>query len=223
MLFRSGMSASTLLGDDNVSAEASVRRNVPLTGGLCAPTDAAHPLGCGYVLNTTTLLGGPAYDNKDNPLYAVGNTTHMTLVDIHVFQPNAILRDGGSLAVQYDWHTVNSVTKNATQIDPQTTKSASTITFAFSADWFQAFDGVDLSFPIVWTRNVSGRSRVYVGWVENGGSIDLGVTAKYLTKWKAGLNYHHFTGKHGTDIGVASFDQTAWDRDYVSFNLSTTF
>ena len=89
--------------------------------------------------------------------------------------------------------------------------------------WFQAFDGVDLSFPIVWTRNVSGRSRVYVGWVENGGSIDLGVTAKYLTKWKAGLNYHHFTGKHGTDIGVASFDQTAWDRDYVSFNLSTTF
>jgi len=218
-----GVSASTLLGDDNVSVEASVRRNVPLTGGLCSPTDAAHPLGCGYVVNTTTLLGGPAYDNKDNPLYAVGNTTHMTLVDIHVFQPNALLRDGGSLAVQYDWHTVNSVTKNQNQIDPLTTKSASTITAAFSADWFQAFDGVDLSFPIVWTRNVSGRSRVYVGWVENGGSIDVGVTAKYLTKWKAGFNYHHFTGKHGTDIGVASFDQTAWDRDYVSFNLSTSF
>lgn len=215
-----GASASTVLGSDNVSIEASIRDNMPLTGGLCAPSNLA---GCGYFVNTTTLLGGPAYDNRDNPLYAVGKTGHMTLVDIHVFQPNAVMKDGGSLAVQYDWHTVSSVTKNPGMIDPTTTKSASQITLAFSADYFQVMDGLDLSFPVVLTRNLSGRSRVYIGWVENGGSLDVGVNAKYRNTWKAGLNFHHFMGDKGGSIGNGSFDQTQYDRDYVSFNISTSF
>lgn len=215
-----GVSASTVLGSDNVSIEASLRDNMPLTGGLCPTTNLA---GCGYFVNTTTLLGGPAFDNRDNPLYAVGKTGHITLVDIHIIQPNAFLKDGGSLAAQYDWHTVRSVTKNAGMIDPTTTKSASQITLAFTADWFQAFDGVDLAFPIVWSRNLSGRSRVNVGWVEDGGSLDIGVTAKYRNNWKAGLNYHRFLGKHGASIGAGSFDQTQYDRNYLSFNISTSF
>ncbi|MBI4999097.1 MAG: DUF1302 family protein, partial [Rhodocyclales bacterium] len=122
-----------------------------------------------------------------------------------------------------DWHQVNSVTKNPTMIDPTTTKSASQITIAFAADWFQALDGVDLSFPIVLSHAVHGRSRVYVGWVEDGGSLDVGVTAKYRNAWKAGLNYHHFIGKKGGSIGNGSFDQTQYDRDYLSFNVSTSF
>lgn len=215
-----GISASTVLGSDNVSIEASLRDNMPLTGGVCAPTSLT---GCGYFVNTATLLGGPAYDNRDNPRYAVGKTTHATLVDIHVIQPNALMKDGGSVAVQYDWHMVNSVTKNPTMIDSTTTKSASQITVAFAADWFQALDGVDLSFPVVLSHSVHGRSRVYVGWVENGGSLDVGVTAKYRNAWKAGLNYHHFIGKKGGSIGNGSFDQTQYDRDYLSFNVSTSF
>ncbi|MBI4996760.1 MAG: DUF1302 family protein, partial [Rhodocyclales bacterium] len=99
-----GTSASTVLGSDNVSIEASMRENVPLTGGLCPTTSLT---GCGYFVNTTHLLGGPVYDNRDHPLYAVGKTSHLTLVDIHIFQPNAIMKDGGSVAVQYDWHQVN--------------------------------------------------------------------------------------------------------------------
>lgn len=215
-----GISASTVLGSDNVSIEASLRDNMPLTGGVCPSTSQS---GCGYFVNTTTLLGGPAYDNKDNPLYAVGKTTHATLVDIHVIQPNAVMRNGGSVAVQYDWHMVNSVTKNPTMIDPTTTRSASQVTIAYTADWFQALDGVDLAFPIVLSHSVHGRSRVYVGWVENGGSLDVGVTAKYRNAWKAGLNYHHFIGNKGGSIGNGSFDQTQYDRDYLSFNLSTSF
>jgi hypothetical protein len=215
-----GVSASTVLGSDNVSIEASLRDNMPLTGGLCPVTSLT---GCGYFVNTTTLLGGPTYNNTDNPLYAVGKTTHATLVDIHVIQPNAIMKDGGSLAVQYDWHMVNSVTKNPTMIDPTTTRSASQVTIAYTADWFQAMDGVDLSFPIVLSHSVHGRSRVYVGWVENGGSLDVGVTAKYRNAWKAGLNYHHFIGSKGGGIGNGHFDQTQYDRDYLSFNVSTSF
>lgn len=215
-----GISASTVIGSDNVSIEASLRDNMPLTGGVCPSTSLT---GCGYFVNTTTLLGGPAYNNTDNPLYAVGKTSHMTLVDIHVIQPNFLMRDGGSIAAQYDWHQVESVTKNPTMIDPTTTKSASLATIAFTADWFQAMDGVDLAFPVVLSHSVHGRSRVYVGWVENGGGLDVGVTAKYRNAWKAGLNYHHFIGNKGGSIGNGSFDQTQYDRDYVSFNISTTF
>lgn len=206
-----GVSASTVLGDDNVSLEASVRDNMPLTGGM------------GYFVATETLLGGPAYDNKDDPGYAVGKTSHMTLVDIHIFQPNFLLKDGGSVATQLDWHRVNSVTKNKSAIDETTTRSASTITVAFTADYFQVMDGLDLSFPIVWTHNIKGRSRVYVGWVENGGSLDVGMNFTYRTVWKGGLNVHHFIGHHGASIGEGSFDQTQFDRDYLSFNVSRAF
>jgi len=206
-----GVSASTVLFDDNVSIEASVRDNMPLTGGM------------GYVVDTTTLLGGPAFDNKDNPGYAVGKTSHMTLVDIHIFQPNFILKDGGSVATQLDWHRVNSVSKNEAAMDKTTTRSASSITMAFTADYFQVADGLDLSIPIVWTHNLKGRSPIYVGWVENGGSLDLGVNFTYRTVWKGGFNVHHFIGHHGTSIGNGSFDQGLYDRDYLTFNISRAF
>jgi hypothetical protein len=215
-----GVSASTVLGDDNVSIEASVRDNMPLTGGLCPSTSAT---GCGYFINTTSLLGGPAYDNEDNPGYAVGKTQHVTLVDIHIFQPNFIMRDGGSVATQLDWHKVSSVSKNESMIDPTTTESASSITVAFTADYYQVMDGLDLSIPVVWTHSLSGRSRAYIGWIESGGSLDVGLNFTYRTVWKGGFNYHRFQGREGSSIGAGSFDQTQFDRDYVSFNISRTF
>jgi hypothetical protein len=210
-----GASVSTVLGSDNVSIEASIRDNMPLTGGADPTPAAAY----GYVISTL----GYGFDNKNHQAYAVGKTGHITLVDIHVIQPNALLKDGGSIATQLDWHTVRSVSKNPAAIDPTTTKSASKITIAFTADYFQVMDGLDLSIPIVLSHSLSGRSRVYAGWVEDGGSLDLGLNFNYRTLWKAGVNYHHFIGTHGTGVGSGHFDQTLWDRDYLSFNISTTF
>ena len=203
-----GVSASTVLGSDNVSIEASVRHNMPLTGGL------------GIVQAIPFQWNN--FDNKNDQAYAVGKTAHVTIADIHLFQPNALLKDGGSLAVQYDWHTVTSVDKNPLAIDPTTSKSASRLTLAFTADYFQVFDGVDLSIPIVYTRDFK-RSRVFVGWVEGGGSLDIGLNFNYLNTWKGGLNYHRWLGKKGTSIGGGDFEQTMWDRDYVTFNISRSF
>lgn len=215
-----GVSASTVLFDDNVSIEASVRDNVPLTGGLCPSTDL---IGCGYFVYHYGAVGGDVYDNRDSQGYAVGKTRHVTLVDIHIFQPNFILTDGGSVATQFDWHQVSGVTKNPTKIDSTTTKSASTITVAFTADYYQVMNGLDLHFPVVWTHNLMGRSRTNIGWIENGGSLDVGVNFDYRNTWKGGLNYHRFQGREGGSIGNGSFDQTQFDRDYVSFNISRTF
>jgi hypothetical protein len=210
-----GISASTVLFDDNVSIEASVRDNMPITGGLCPPSS---PTGCGYFINN---FG--AYDNEDNPGYAVGKTAHVTLVDIHIFQPNFLMRDGGSVATQLDWHKVRSVTKNESMIDPTTTESASSVTVAFTADYYQVLEGLDISIPIVWTHSLSGRSRAYIGWIESGGSLDVGMNFTYRNVWKGGLNYHRFQGREGSSIGAGSFDQTQFDRDYVSFNISRAF
>lgn len=206
-----GFSASTVIGNDNVSIEASIRDNQPLTGGS------------GLVQTTTTLLGGPAFDNNHNPAYAVGKTQHLTLVNIHIIRPNAFLKDGGSIATQLDWHRVGSVTRNSDAIDKTTTRSASQITSVFTADFFQVAEGLDLSVPIVLSYNLSGRSRVYSGWVEHGGSIDAGVNFTYQNVWKGGFNYHHFLGSRGVGTGDGNFDQTLWDRNYLSFNLSRTF
>lgn len=206
-----GASASTVLGSDNVSIEVSQRHNMPLTGGN------------GYVVATTTLLGGPAYDNNNNPGYAVGTTQHMTLVDIHVIQPNFLMKNGGSIATQFDYHRVASVAKNQSVLDAaialdNSTTSAATITSAFTADWFQAADGLDLSFPLVVSYN-TGRSQVYVGWAEHGGTVSTGVNFTYKNVWKGGLIFNHYYGTHG----VGLFDQTLWDRDYLSFNISRSF
>jgi hypothetical protein len=203
-----GVSASTVLGSDNVSIETSMRDNMPITGG--------------NGILQFTRAGLNSFDNKDNPAYAVGKTAHVTVADIHLFQPNFLLKDGGSLAIQYDWHTVLSIDKNPGAIDSTTTKSASRLTAAFTADYFQVFDGIDLSIPVVFSHDFQ-RSRVFVGWVENGGSLDVGVNFNYLNTWKGGLNYHRFIGKHGASIGNNSFDQTAWDRNYVTFNVSRSF
>ena len=211
-----GFSASTVLGSDNVSIEMSMRDNMPLTGGM------------GYFVTTDYMIGGVAgfggveYD-QSNPGYAVGKTSHVTLVDIHLFQPSSILPDGGSIATQFDWHKVNSVTKNKAAMDSTTTDSASSVTIAFTADFFQVADGLDLSVPVVLSRSVSGRSPIYVGWVEDGGSLDLGLNFKYRNVWKGGFNYHHFLGSEGASIGAGSFDQTQYDRDYISFNVSRSF
>jgi hypothetical protein len=215
-----GVSASTVLFDDNVSIEASLRDNMPLTGGLCPP---GHPTGCGYFVDNLAAVGGPVVDNDDNPGYAVGKTEHATLVDIHIIQPNFILRDGGSVATQFDWHKVRSATKNAELIDPTTTESASSVTVAFTADYYQVMDGLDFQIPIVWTHNLSGRSRTYVGWVENGGSLDVGLNFTYRNVWKGGFNYHRFQGHEGGSIGNGSFDQGMFDRDYLTFNISRAF
>ena len=201
-----GGSASTVLGSDNVSIEVSQRSNQPITGGS------------GFVIQTTTLLGGPAYDNSGNPGYAVGTTQHMTLVDIHVIQPNAFMHDGGSIATQLDYHRVASIDKNASAVDPSATNSAASITAAFSADWFQAANGLDLSFPVVVSYD-SGRSPIYSGWTEHGGTVSTGVNFTLNNTWKGGLLYNHYYGSHG--IGL--FDQTLWDRDYLSFNVSRSF
>lgn len=208
-----GASASTVLGSDNVSIEGSTRLNEPLTGGA-----DPGPSTFGYVIATP----GGGYNNSSNPAYAVGHTAHMTLVDIHLFQPGGLLKDGGSVVTQLDWHDVLDVTKNPQAVDPTATKSAAKITVAFNADYFQVMDGLDLSVPIVLSRSLYGRSAVYVGWVDHGGSLDLGLNFKYLTNWKAGIDYHHFMGPHGVNIGNGAFDQTQWDRDYVSFNISTS-
>lgn len=213
-----GFSASTILGDDNVSIEISRRENAPITGGLCNAPDS-----CGYFINDASSFAPVEGFDEDNIGYAVGNTSHVTLVDIHIFQPGAILPDGGSLATQLDWHQVDKVTENEDKIDTTTTKSAATLTMAFTADFYQVADGWDLSVPVVLSRNIKGRSRAYIGWVEDGGSIDVGLNFSYRNTWKGGFNYHHFLGDEGASIGAGSFDQTQYDRDYISFNVSRTF
>jgi hypothetical protein len=145
------------------------------------------------------------------------------------------LKDGGSFVWQYDFHKAIEVTKNDAAVDAASESTGHSHTFILTADYFNALDGLDLSFPVVLNYSM-GRSRLYTGFVDGGGSVDIGVKGTYLSVWEMSLNYRNYFGTtESTSIGSAPVNvggsaanpadwaQTLWDRDFISFNIGRTF
>lgn len=206
-----GASVSTLLGDTNVAAELSHRRNTP----LMAPGNViVDPSGTG--------------DGDDNALYPVGNTWHLNLSAISVFGAGP-LWDGGSFVSEVAINYLDSIDKNAALLDPNATRSASAIRFTFQPEYFQVANGVDLQVPISVGYGIHGRTPVIVAGAmppERGGDISLGVKADFSKKWQAGINFTHYFGDANGVVdqaGNLSYDQFHKDRDFISFNIQRTF
>lgn len=209
-----GVSASGVIGKHSVSLEASYRDNQPIVGGN----------GFFQAVPANTFTG--QFDNKNNPAYAVGNTFHTTLVAINTIQPN-FLMDGGSYVFQWDYHKLVDVDKNPNARDRAMDSHANQFTFIFQPEYYNVIDGVDIQLPIVLGYSV-GNSPIYAGWVDGGGTLDVGVKGTYRTVWEFGLNYRNYFGRQGQSIGSAplgdgSQNQTLSDRDFLSFSISRTF
>jgi hypothetical protein len=207
-----GVSASKSIGAFNVAGEVSVRRNTSLvsTGGAVA------------------VLPGQLADNNSNPLYPVGNSVHAQVSVIHTLERNAFWQ-GGLFLGEIAWHRRTSITRNAANLDPNTTRDAAALRVILSPTWYQALPGLDLSAPVGFGYNLSGRSSVITAWnggVNHGGDLSIGLTAEYLQKWKAGINYTHYLGSVGTVVdasGVYTFKQSRKDRDFISLTVQTSF
>ncbi len=209
-----GVSASGVIGKNSVSLEASYRDNQPIVGGN------------GFFQVVIPPLTG-ARDNDKNPAYAVGNTFHTTLVAINTIQPN-FLMDGGSYVVQWDYHKLVDTDKNPGARDRGMDGHANQVTFVFQPEYYNVIDGVDLQVPIV-LGYTTGKSPIYSGWVDGGGTLDVGVKGTYRTVWEFGLNYRNYYGPKGQSIGSGPAlgnggqDQTLSDRDFLSLSVSRTF
>lgn len=205
-----GASVSTVLGDTNVAAEVSIRRNAPLAA----------------VGNVVVALD-PTADGRYNPLYPVGNTFHAQASAIHVFPANPLWQ-GASFLGEIAFNRRVSVTKNADQLDPNTTRDATSMRFIFQPEYFQVMPGVDLQVPIGVGWGISGRTSVLgTGFSpENGGDISIGVKADYQKTWQGSLTYTHFYGRTGAivnPLSQLSFDQLHKDRDFISLSIQRTF
>lgn len=207
-----GMSASKSIGASNIAAEVSVRRNTPLvsTGGA------------------VVVAPGQRADNNNDPLYPVGNSAHAQVSLIQTLERSDFW-EGGLFLGEIAWNRRTSVTRNAANLDPNTTRDAAALRFIFSPTWYQALSGLDLSAPVGMGYNFSGRSSVISlwngGW-SHAGDLSIGIAGEYLLKWKGGITYTRYLGNAGTLVGadnLYTFQQSFKDRDFISLSAQTTF
>lgn len=204
-----GASFSTLVGEANIAGETSIRWDTPLAG-----------VG-------GTIITGLDSDNNSNPAYPIGRSWHAQVSMINVYGGSA-LWDGASFVGELAFNRRLSVTKNADQLDPNTTRDAFALRFTFEPQYFQVFPGIDVQTPITVGYNPSGRSSVtpQAFGPEHGGDLTLGLKADYKKQWYASLTYTNFFGEAGPVINSANsftYQQNMKDRDFIAFSIQRTF
>lgn len=206
-----GASFSTTVGDANVAGEISFRRDMPLVaqgGSVVVPF-------------------GVTADNRDNPLYPIGNTAHMQISWIALLKP-AALWQGGSFVGEVAWHRRLSVTKNATALEPNATRDATAIRMVFEPAYYQVLNGLDVTVPIGIGYGLFGKSSVLNPGFStyHGGDLSVGLKGDYLKVWKFGLIYTHFLGGEAATVtpqNAFSYGQSLKDRNFISLNVQHTF
>jgi hypothetical protein len=203
-----GASFSTTVDAYSFAGEASMRWNMPL------------------VSNGVTVLPGVAADNDDDALYAVGRTAHINLNVIASFGPNFIAKESGFVG-EVAWNRLLSVTKNRAALDPNATDDGLGFKMVYTPTYRQFFPGVDISIPVGLSYFPLGKSAVVSSFgADNGGDMNIGITATYLDRVTAGLTYTHYYGPENTNLNATSqfnFQQSLKDRDYLAFSVKTTF
>lgn len=206
-----GISASTVVSDVNVAAEFSIRRNTPLVNGPVVDATADGSCGIG-----------------DQACYAVGNSAHLNVSAVAFFNKSALWHQA-SLLAELGFNRRTSVTRNAAEIDPNTTRDAWGMRFVFEPQYFQVAPSLDLSVPIGLGYNPKGNSSVvtqFNGGVDNGGDFSIGIKGTYAQEWRFGLNYTNFFGARGGALGAdanLTFKQSLADRDFVTLTVQRTF
>jgi hypothetical protein len=207
-----GASASGVLLGANVALEVSERRNTPL-------------------VNDPVFAFTPA-DNS-NPLFGIGNTAHANLSALYVMPTNSLF-DGGVWLAELGWNRALSCTLNCSNVDPNTTRDATSMRAIFAPDYYQVMDGLDISIPVGLGYGLSGRSRAvfkFNGGVEHGGDLSIGVNGTYQQVWKGGVNYVHYLGSAtpflipdpATGNPMLSYGQSLADRDNISLYIKRSF
>jgi len=189
-----GTSFSTTVGDAGVAGEVSVRRNNPLTS-----------------------QGG----------VTVGNTAHAQVSMLYAMGRGP-LWDASQIAAEVAWNRITSVRQNGQFLDPLAARDAFGFRVLFEPTWYQALPALDISMPINLGYAPQGRSAVAPVGTHKGGDLTIGINGEYAKTWKFGLAYTHYFGSSAPMLVGAtnysnSFGQYMKDRNFLSFNVQTTF
>jgi Protein of unknown function (DUF1302) len=201
-----GASASHTVDAWNFAIEASVRNNQSLGASKAAS----------FV----------PFDNAGNAANAVGKTAHLNLNVLGSLGPSALWNDA-SLLAEVAWNRVLSVSRNAATLN-SAHRDGLAATVAFTPTYYQIVSGVDLDVPLVVSFAPKYARSAFIGpsQTTKGGSISLGLAAKYIDTWRFSANYTHYYGaaQPGADVfGNFTYGQYLADRDFLSFSLSRNF
>lgn len=207
-----GLSFAKTVDEWSLAGEVSVRTNTPLASSGQSVIPA--------------IGVGVAYDNRDNPGYAVGKTAHAQFSWLASLGPSFLSREASFLG-EIAWNRRVSVTRNEPMLNPNADKSATATRVVFSPSYRQVLPGLDLS-PSVGLGYTWGRSSaVGPGFgPDKGGDVNVGLGAVYLGNWYANVAYVHYLGTEGPTLDNANnaqFKQALKDRNFMTVSLRTTF
>ncbi|MES2944501.1 MAG: DUF1302 domain-containing protein [Pseudomonadota bacterium] len=202
-----GVSAAKTIGDWSLATEASYRQNAPLA-------------------SSSQVSPGFAFNNSNNPGYAVGETAHWQASWLASLGPSFIANEA-SFVGEIAWNKRVKVTRNAQMLNPEADKSATGMRMVYSPTYRQVLPGLDLTPSIGLGYTWGKSSALGAGFgVDKGGDLNIGLAGVYLGRWNVNLNYVHFLGPEGganNNAGNAQFKQALKDRNFISLSLRTTF
>jgi Protein of unknown function (DUF1302) len=204
-----GFSLAKTLDEWSLAGEVSYRTNMPLNSGA-----------------QVALPTAPAFNNRDNTPYAVGETAHAQFSWLASLGPSFISREA-SFVGEVAWNKRVRTTRNAAMLNPLTDQSATALRVSYSPSYRQVLPGLDLT-PSLGLGFAWGKSSALgPGFgVDKGGDASLGLGAAYLGQWFANLAYVHYLGPEGSaqnNAGFFQYKQSLKDRNFVSLSLRTTF
>ncbi len=192
-----GMSYSTVIGTANFAGEITYRENTPLMRGDVPRTPVREEL---WNVHLNTL---------------------------QIFEPNAMWDFATLIAEVVVWHVpgkknfklADMIIKenNQDRLAVQNTANGSGVSMLFMMEYRNVFQGVDFVVPIYATYGIDG-AMFLNGYRNHQGTISLGLTAKYLDSFEAGIAYANNFGDKDDP-----FQMMLHDRDTVSFNIKYGF
>lgn len=195
-----GTSFATTVAEVSLAGEAHMRFDTPL---------ASTPQ------SVLPAIVDTAADNRNHPLYAVGNTVHAQVSAIYVLPP-WMLWDSASWLGEVGWQHLAHISENPDAFDPGRRRDAWGFQTVFTPTYYQVLPDLDINLPLTLSYTPQGKSPLAVfNGPHEGGTMSVGVSGMYRKVWNASVQFTHF---YGSD----EF-QTLKDRDFIAFSIQRTF
>jgi hypothetical protein len=202
-----GASASTSYGPINYGFETSVRFNQDLQS------------------TNLSVLPGENVNFGDNSLYARGTTWHYVANALYIGEPS-FLWNGITAIGEISGNHLLGFTANKQNFNPAYNHNGLGLTATVDPQYFQVLPALDIDFPITAGWNIQGNGPWNSGYNYNtsyGGYVSAGVNGVYKSAWRGGLQYTHYIGSSGVNEATGVAASPFLGRDFVSFNVQTTF
>ncbi|MYM22682.1 DUF1302 family protein [Duganella sp. FT135W] len=206
-----GVSATHSIGSTNLSVEASVRNNMPLTNA-----NIVYP------------------NVQATPRYATGRTAHVNFSWLSNLDPNFLSRES-TLVGELAWNRALSKNDPDHMLDELRTRDATALQVIYSPSYRQVLPGLDINVPVGLRYIVDGYSSITgLAWgAKHTGTASLGLEGVYQGVWQFSINYNKYLGGSEPFLdyrplltgGHATYTRgnPLADRDYVALTVRRTF